>query len=95
MLCRVRLNPTIVEAVAGAIGEVAQIAILYPLDTIKVRPALQASSARLCAGRVGMRERAVQRASEDCVAGPLLAWVLVMLCAWGWSPDGSVCAGAT
>eukprot|EP00878_Enallax_costatus_P023417 GHUV01024908.1.p1 GENE.GHUV01024908.1~~GHUV01024908.1.p1 ORF type:complete len:329 (+),score=115.82 GHUV01024908.1:267-1253(+) len=34
---RVPLNSTVVEALAGAAGEVAQMALLYPLDTVKVR----------------------------------------------------------
>lgn len=34
---KLRVNPTVVEAFAGAVGEVAQVAVLYPLDTIKVR----------------------------------------------------------
>jgi len=31
------LPPSVVEAIAGAVGEVVQVAILYPLDTIKVK----------------------------------------------------------
>mmetsp|Transcript_2226 Transcript_2226/g.5697 ORF Transcript_2226/g.5697 Transcript_2226/m.5697 type:complete len:592 (+) Transcript_2226:140-1915(+) len=34
---RILLPPALVEAIAGAVGEVVQVAILYPLDTIKVR----------------------------------------------------------
>lgn len=34
---KLKVNPTVVDAVAGAVGEVAQIAVLYPLDTVKVR----------------------------------------------------------
>lgn len=35
-MARIQLPPTLVEAIAGAMGEVAQIIALYPLDTIKV-----------------------------------------------------------
>ncbi|KAF6263660.1 mitochondrial carrier domain-containing protein [Scenedesmus sp. NREL 46B-D3] len=34
---RISLNSTLIEAVSGAAGEVAQIALVYPLDTVKVR----------------------------------------------------------
>eukprot|EP00775_Hariotina_reticulata_P010503 gene10503-10663_t len=34
---RLRLNSTFIEALSGAAGEVAQIALVYPLDTVKVR----------------------------------------------------------
>lgn len=34
---RPRLNSTVIEAISGAAGEVAQIALVYPLDTVKVR----------------------------------------------------------
>lgn len=43
---RLKLPPTLVEAIAGAVGEVAQIVILYPLDTIKVRCQAAGKSAR-------------------------------------------------
>lgn len=35
-MARIQLPPTLVEAIAGAMGEVSQIIALYPLDTIKV-----------------------------------------------------------
>ncbi|KXZ54726.1 hypothetical protein GPECTOR_4g794 [Gonium pectorale] len=35
--CPVKLPAPLVDAVAGALGEVAQILVLYPLDTVKVR----------------------------------------------------------
>uniref|UniRef100_A0A383VUC8 Mitochondrial carrier protein n=1 Tax=Tetradesmus obliquus TaxID=3088 RepID=A0A383VUC8_TETOB len=34
---RISLNSTLIEAISGAAGEVAQIALVYPLDTVKVR----------------------------------------------------------
>ena len=35
-VCRVKVPASVVEAMAGGLGEMAQILILYPLDTIKV-----------------------------------------------------------
>ena len=46
---RLRLHSTLVEAFAGAVGEVAQMSILYPLDTIKVGKT-GATGAGLCCG---------------------------------------------
>jgi hypothetical protein len=34
---RVKINQEVIELICGAVGEIAQIIILYPLDTIKVR----------------------------------------------------------
>ena len=35
-VCRKFLPPSLVDAFIGAIGEIGQLAVLYPLDTIKV-----------------------------------------------------------
>ncbi|GBF88166.1 mitochondrial carrier protein [Raphidocelis subcapitata] len=45
-LPRLRFSPAAIEAFAGAMGEVAQICLLYPLDTIKVRCQAQGLPAR-------------------------------------------------
>lgn len=39
---RLVLDRTLMEAVCGGVGEVAQICVLYPLETIKVREAARA-----------------------------------------------------
>lgn len=36
-LCRRFLHPFFVDAFVGAMGEIGQLSVLYPLDTIKVR----------------------------------------------------------
>lgn len=36
-VCSIKLNPLVLDALAGAAGEIAQVAALYPMDTIKVR----------------------------------------------------------
>lgn len=41
-LRRLVLDRTLMEAVCGGVGEVAQICVLYPLETIKVRGAVGA-----------------------------------------------------
>lgn len=35
---RINLSPFAIDAIAGAMGEIVQICVLYPLDTIKVSP---------------------------------------------------------
>lgn len=37
LLCRFLLPVPVVDAISGAVGEVSQIVLLYPLETIKVR----------------------------------------------------------
>jgi solute carrier family 25 S-adenosylmethionine transporter 26 len=36
-LSNLQLSPTLIEGISGAIGEVIQMILLYPLDTVKVR----------------------------------------------------------
>ena len=36
-VCRKFLHPSLVDAFIGAVGEIGQLAVLYPLDTIKVQ----------------------------------------------------------
>jgi hypothetical protein len=44
---RLVLDRTVMEAVCGGIGEVAQICVLYPLETIKVcMPGMRACCAK-------------------------------------------------
>lgn len=42
---KLRLNWLVVDALSGAVGEIASLAVLYPLDTIKVRCQAQGANA--------------------------------------------------
>ncbi|GAB4823614.1 hypothetical protein N2152v2_010660 [Parachlorella kessleri] len=42
---KLRLSWLVVDALSGAVGEIAQLAVLYPLDTIKVRCQAQGANA--------------------------------------------------
>lgn len=58
-MARIQLPPTLVEAIAGAMGEVSQIIALYPLDTIKVswqaaRPSSQSGTGVARCTRIGV-----------------------------------------
>ncbi|KIY98003.1 hypothetical protein MNEG_9958 [Monoraphidium neglectum] len=81
---RLRLSAAAIEAFAGAMGEVAQISLLYPLDTIKVRCQAQGVPARVviaALSRLGPRAAAAQLfagARQAAVASVLVGAVHFM-----------------
>ena len=40
------LNPLVANAICGAVGEIAQIIVMYPMDTLKVQCQAQGSCVR-------------------------------------------------
>jgi hypothetical protein len=71
---KLRIPRPVIDALCGAIGEIAQVSVLYPLDTIKVRCQATGSSARqVVAGllRQGLTAQVLQQLYAGVVSASL------------------------